>query len=1086
MVLGILWRGKGDRLLFPFLRGAAMTGINAKNKITNSEGEIREGNSVQCPVCGSKDTKLAVVLSGLPPHCQHIEYNLYGCKSCDTLFYNPFPLENYAELIGKASDKFDIEYNAGLLFMSSLIYPLRECDIKSMLDIGCDLGFLIDIAKEKLGIERCIGIEPSYGRRIKVFDHEVVTGYFPDDMDEKQGHFNLIVSCEVLEHIHDPYKFLQDIIGSLSENGIAVLSTPNADAFFTEEYGDRIALASPGAHTILFSQQSLAMLLDKLGINYKVFFSEGKSGEKHIILYLSKNNYVLDQIDYFKPTSLEVIDFLDGYLSNKLEEIVMRKDLLYFGYLSRLIELRINKGEYRRCEKIIDKMIAGLKTFYKIDICDLKPESAGLNEDEFSFEQFMEHYPAFLGRFLYFYGIYVMNMKKDFVFACKIFKTALEVLRLEKRSPFFFANHEILKLAEDHKRLASRYNMLKHREGNRAVRYVGKIVKYCVQLFSSRFNVRTIGKAIVYLRNYGFKAFLQKVWDKLRRDFSYDKDYKSWIEWADLTTEELRVQRLIRFPNEPMVSVVVPTFNTPRRFLKEMVESVLNQTYPNWEICVTDGGSKEAHVREVLEEYAKKESRIKVKFLDENKGIAGNSNEALSMAEGEFVALLDHDDVLPPHALFEIVKAVNKNENADFIYSDEDMITEDGGTRLDPHFKPDWSPDMLRSYNYITHLSVFRRDLLEKAGCFRKGYEGSQDYDLILRATELAGRIVHIPKVLYHWRMSDTSAAGNPDVKLYAHESAKKALHDHLLRTELKGEVKDGPSLGYYRIAYKLEDNPKVFIIIPNRDHLNELRRCITSILDKSTYKNYEIIIVENGSRNRKTFDYYKELSMYGIVRIITWAGPFNYSAVNNFAVRQARGEILLFLNNDTEVINPDWIESMLEHSLRKSVGAVGAKLYYPNGRIQHAGVIVGIAEVAGHSHKYFLKDSFGYKGRLKIIQNLSAVTGACLMARKEVFEEVGGFEEGFTVSFNDVDLCLKMRQRGYYIVWTPYAELYHHESNTRGDDDSQEKMERFRKEAWLFHKKWKHIFEKGDPYYNHNLTHEREDFSINTAEIRN
>lgn len=931
-----------------------------------------------------------------------------------------------------------------------------------------------------MGIEKCIGIEPSYDKRTKVFNHEVVVGYFPVSIiDEKERRFDLIVSSEVLEHTQNPYEFLQNIVSSLSENGIAILTTPNANAFFTEKYNEeRIAMVAPGARTILFSPQSLKMVLDKLDIGYKIFFSEGTSGKKHMIVYLSRNNHVLEQIRYFKPTSREVINFCDGYLENKLKRKGARKDWLYYGYLSRLIELRINKGEYRGCEKIIDEMIAGLQEFYKIDICDLELKNSNLSEDEFSFERFMEQFPAFLGKFLYFYGIYLMNQKQDFVFAHKIFNTALEVLKLEQRFPFFFANCEILRLAENHKRLAHRYNTLKHRDGRYAVRHLKKIVKFWHR-FLQRINIRTIRKATIYLKNFGIKPFLQKVWDNLKCDFSYESSYESWIIWNTPTYEELRVQRLIKFPNEPLISVIVPTFNTPKRFLEEMIESVIAQTYPKWELCIADGGSKEVHIRDVLKEYAQKDSRIKVKFLDENKGIAGNSNEALSMAEGEFVALLDHEDVLPPYALFEIVKTINKNEDADFIYSDEDMITSDGGTRIDPHFKPDWSPDMLRSFNYITHLSVFRKDLLEKVGYFREGYEGSQDYDLILRATERARRIIHIPKVLYHWRLSNTSVAGNAYVKLYAYESAKKALCDHLARTGLKGKVENGPFQGYYRIIYKLEDNPMVSIIIPNRDHLNELKRCITSILNKSTYNNYEIIIVENGSKDENTFEYYKELSRYKIVRIITWAEPFYYSTVNNFAVRQARGKILLFLNNDTEVINSDWLESMLEHSLRKDVGAVGAKLYYPDGKIQHGGVILGIGGVAGHSHKYFFKDSFGYKGRLKIIHNLSAVTGACLMTRKEVFEEVGGFEEEFAMAFNDVDLCLKMRQKGYYIVWTPYAELYHHESKTRGYDDTHEKKERFRREVWLFQRKWKDVLAKGDPYYNPNLTLDREDFSI-------
>ena len=617
-------------------------------------------------------------------------------------------------------------------------------------------------------------------------------------------------------------------------------------------------------------------------------------------------------------------------------------------------------------------------------------------------------------------------------------------------------------------------------EGRKAKTETDRELKlYNYRKLSSLFlfiNKSNIKKSIDYIRKYGFRAFIYKASTKLNSVVPYEV----WIKINEPTEEELTAKKNIKFKYEPKISIVVPVWNTPKKFLIDMIESVLNQTYSNWELCIVDGNSKEKHVKETLEHYTLKDKRIKVKYLKENKGIAGNSNEAIALATGEYIAFLDHDDVLAPFALYEVVRAINENEDVDFIYSDEDKITEDGLKRFDPFFKPDFSPDTLRSYNYICHLSVVKKALLNEAGWFREGYDGSQDYDLILRCTEKAKKIVHIPKILYHWRISDNSVAQDPKNKMYAYDAAKKALKDHLDRIGLKGKVSDGPFLGSYKIDYDISYHHKVSIIIPNKDHKEDLEKCITSIINKSTYKNYEIIIVENNSKEKKTFEYYEYLqNKYNNIVLLEWKDKFNYSAVNNFASKYANGDILLFLNNDTEVINENWIEEMLMYAQRKDVGAVGAKLYYPDDTIQHGGVILGIGGIAGHSHKFFPRASFGYFRRLVVVQNLSAVTGACLMMRKDVFNEVEGFDEGYPLAFSDVDICLKVREKGYLVVWTPYAELYHHESKSRGYEDTPEKQERFKKEIELFKKKWGHILEKGDPYYNPNLTLEKEDFSI-------
>lgn len=596
-----------------------------------------------------------------------------------------------------------------------------------------------------------------------------------------------------------------------------------------------------------------------------------------------------------------------------------------------------------------------------------------------------------------------------------------------------------------------------------------------MRLFSFN-SLGLIQKGYFYLNRYGLKVFLIKLREKIR----YNAHYSLWAEKNEPDKSILEHQRHQRFDLQTTISILVPTFNTPQKFLAEMIESILSQTYPNWELCIADGGSTQGHVRTMLEEYIHKDKRIKVNFLNENMGIALNTNEAIALSSGEFVAFMDHDDILPPFALYEIVKAINENPDSDLIYSDEDRITENGKRRFDPYFKPDWSPDLLRSCNYIGHLTVIKRALLEKIGNLRIECEGSQDHDLVLRAGEMAHRILHIPKVLYHWRIHGKSVAQNPERKQYAYESACKALQDHLGRMGLRGDVENLPLLGQYKITYQVSKNPRISIIIPNKNNSQLLKNCIGSIVNKSSYRQWEIILVDTGSSDKDVFRYYEQLKSHcPNVKVLTWNKSFNYAAINNFTVKFADGEILLFLNNDTEVISNDWLEKMIEHVARQEVGAVGAKLYYPNGTIQHGGLIIGTEGIAIHLHKYFPRDSSGYFGRLQAIQNLSAVTGACLMIRKEVFTKVGGFDERLSLAYNDVDLCLKLRESGYLIVWTPYAELYHHESKTRGYEDTPKKRARFKKETELFLQKWSHLLKRGDPYYNPNLSFKKGDFSL-------
>lgn len=545
-----------------------------------------------------------------------------------------------------------------------------------------------------------------------------------------------------------------------------------------------------------------------------------------------------------------------------------------------------------------------------------------------------------------------------------------------------------------------------------------------------------------------------------------------------------RVEREAVFPRMVKFSILVPLYNTPKEFLTAMLESVLYQTYENWELCLADG-SDEAHayVGGVCREYGSRDARIIYKKLEKNEGISGNTNRCYAMATGEFIGLFDHDDILHPSVLYEYVKAINE-QDADYIYCDETTFkNNDINKMLTMHFKPDYAIDNLRANNYICHFSVFDRRLLEGTELFRSKYDGSQDHDMILRLTDKAGKVVHVPKLMYYWRSHAGSVASGIEAKSYAIDAAKGAVAEHL-RGHGYRHFRITSTRAFetiFKISYQITGNPKISVIIANKDHEPELRRCITSILERSTYDNYEIIVVENNSESQEIFEYYKKLEENEKIRIVTYKGEFNYSAVNNLGVRESDGEYILLLNNDTQVITVNWMEELLMYAQREDVGAVGAKLYYENKTIQHAGVVLalGAHRTAGHSHYGQHRENLGYMGRLCYAQNVSAVTGACLMVSRELFEKAGGLDEAFAVSLNDVDFCIKLREMGYLNVFTPFAELYHYESISRGLDDKGEKARRYNEESERFRTKWKETLEKGDPYYNPNFSLDRSDFSL-------
>lgn len=582
-----------------------------------------------------------------------------------------------------------------------------------------------------------------------------------------------------------------------------------------------------------------------------------------------------------------------------------------------------------------------------------------------------------------------------------------------------------------------------------------------------------------YYRQFGLEATLRRTGDKLlKREYS---SYEDWVRRTSPSKLELRKQRKESFPIMPKISIVIPLYRTPEKYLIELIESIRKQSYKNWELCLSDGSGDDSPIIDMLRQYEKKDARIRIIDNKKQLHISANTNEALKAATGDYIAFADHDDLLTPDALYECVRAINEDPKIEMIYSDEDKINMDGTEYFLPHFKPDYNLEYLRGTNYFCHLVVVKRELYQKVGELNSICDGAQDYDFVLRCVEKTSHIKHIPKVLYHWRAHKDSTAGNPESKPYGVEAGRKALQAHYERLGMEAVVTPREYMGVFRSKFVIKENPLISIIIPNKDHIEDLQKCISSIEQKSTYKNIEYIVVENNSQNEETFVYYDKLQAENEkVKVVYWKEKgFNYPAINNFGVKHAKGEYLLFLNNDTEILNADCIEEMLMYAMRDDVGAVGAKMYYEDGTIQHSGVILGLGGVAGHAFLGAHHENLGYFFRAILPQNLSAVTAACMMTKRNVYEEVGGFDEAFAVAFNDVDLCLKIRQAGYLIVYTPYAELMHFESKSRGYDDTLEKRERFLNEIHLFQGRWDDLLKAGDPYYNPNLTLDRNDFSM-------
>ncbi len=581
-----------------------------------------------------------------------------------------------------------------------------------------------------------------------------------------------------------------------------------------------------------------------------------------------------------------------------------------------------------------------------------------------------------------------------------------------------------------------------------------------------------------YLKNHGVLGAFDA--------FKEQKDaYTVWREANMPSAHELEVQRTKKFDYNPLISISIPLYNTPIEFFEPLMQSIMNQTYGNFQLCLADGSDNDNIEKYIKESYSK-DNRINYIHLDKNLGIAGNTNKALEMASGEYVMLTDHDDLLEINALFEIVKVLNDDSSIDIIYTDEDLVDASGHIFSDYRFKPDFNLEMLRHINYICHIFFVRKSIMDHVGGFREEYDGAQDFDMILRCVELTDKIYHIPKILYHWRAHDDSTAGNVDSKQYAVDASVRALKQHYKRVGIEADVEATDIFIMLKSTRKLLKRPLVSIIIPNMDHIDDLDKCLQSIINKTNYDNYEVIIVENNSTKEDTFKYYEKISeKYDFVKICTWEDEFNYSKINNFGVKYAKGEYYILLNNDIEVRSPDWIDRMVAYLQYNDIGAVGAKLLYPDDTVQHCGIVIGVGGFAGHiMTESDIKDS-GYFGKLRVQQEVSAATAACLGVDASVYKAVGGFDEEFAVALNDVDLCLKIRDMGKKIVLDPNISMYHYESKSRGYEESSEQISRFKREIKLFREKWSNILEEGDPYYSPNLTLDRADCSPRRMEER-
>ncbi len=914
----------------------------------------------------------------------------------------------------------------GLIYAEHIVrylFATRFVGGKRVLDMASGVGYGADLLRSA-GAAEVVALDRSPGavRYGEKHHSEFRPAYVLGDAESlplQSAQFDVVVSFETIEHVADYQRFLAEVKRALRQDGLFIVSTPNrgvypeGNPFHTREFTlDEFeeALAGHFRYVKTFSQNDW--------IASAVFSPEEMEGS---------DKPIADQLSLFKAVGKSPSETL--YMVSLCSEVPL-PEAGQEVVLTSLYEMRHYLEEIARR----DAEIARLKTDLSEQVATLAQRDVLLGEKERALAE-----------------LHASLAEKD------------------------AAQRE---LGEAHQNLHQQIEAIQRSVGYRLLERMRRAVNRLAPPGARR-RVLFLAwsRAFDIVLTEGWMSLLRRGlsvwrWPRMIRRArfasqvgSLDEQYQLWLRAHAVTSAQIRRIReeAARFAYRPQISIIMPVYNSDPAWLREAIESVRGQLYDKWELCIADDASTKPAVRALLRQYQGDE-RIKVTYLGENQGISGASNAALAMARGEFVGFLDHDDELKPDALYRVVRLLNERPDLDFIYSDEDKRSSDGRL-VQPFFKPDWSPDLLLSTNYVPHFAVYRKQIVDEVGGLRSECDFSQDHDLALRVTERTDRIGHVALPLYTWRMVPGSAALEPEAKPKSIEAAKRALADAMQRRGSEAEIVAGPFSNTYRVCYRIRGQPLVSIIIPTRDRVNLLRSCIAKIDKKSTYSNYEILIVDNESSDEETLDYLKNSRH----RCLAYPGRFNFAGMINFAVREAAGEHVILLNNDTEVITPEWIEAMLEHSQRPEVAAVGARLLYPDGRVQHEGIIIGVGGSAVNV------DHRGYFNLGQMVRNVSAVTGACMMTRRDLFERLGGFDENLRVAFNDVDYCLRARERGYLIVCTPYAVLYHHEGATRGRLHPQE-------DELYYRRRWGEPGKYRDPYYNPNLS-VRLPFTIKAAE---
>jgi GT2 family glycosyltransferase/2-polyprenyl-3-methyl-5-hydroxy-6-metoxy-1,4-benzoquinol methylase len=973
---------------------------------------------------------------------------------------------------------------------------VSELQPKTVMDVGCAMGFLVEALRER-GVE-AFGIDISTYAIDQVLPEIMPYCTMASILDPLPQDYDLIVCIEVLEHLKP--KDAERAINNLCKSTPQVLFSSTPSDF---KEATHFNVQPPGYWAELFTKRGFFHDLDfdaSFIAPWAMYFKREKMTVSRVVRnYELKQWQLRQEIDDLRAIAIETQNKIaamhhgknvegqyltgkDDALQHLAEELVKTQKSLF--------DLR---GEIldRESLAVENAKLEALNAEIRSRLLEADEENRRLRGDILDYQKMVVENQRLEG---------LLTEEKERVDTLQAQLRHKEAIEVEKRKidEMLVENQRLLELSKsevkdliaDKESIEEERLHLESQVGDLSLekqvlqgrlselqahvgwRLVTKIQRFRIRLFPVGSSRERIWKAgVAFFRAWldlGFLGALRKALASIRGKpigHTLDSEYQEWIKFSEPTTEDLDEQRESSrsLSYRPLISVITPVYNPPPHILKDALESILAQTYDYWEMCVADA-STDHKIHQILEDYSQADDRINVKFLEGNEGIAGNSNHALKLAGGEFIAIFDHDDRLAPNALFEVVRSLNENHDIDILYFDEDKLGSDGERRRDPWFKPDWSPELLLSANYLMH-SVVRRSLVAVVGGFNENMEGTQDWDLLLRCTERTKEIVHIPKVLYHWRQVSGSVASDLLAKPWVFENQRKCLESHLERIGIEAPKVDFDSPGFIRLSWPTS-NPLVSIIIPSKDKVEVLRRCVGSLLEITRYSNYEIVLVDNESEEKNTLDYYETLKGKPGIRFVSFPGEFNFSAANNLGARGAHGDFLLFLNNDVEILEPEWLEELVRWAERSEIGVVGAKLLYPNGLIQHAGVVIGMQGHASHVFMGSMEKQTGPFGSVDWYRNYSAVTGACMMIRREPFEEIGGFDEGYELVFSDVEICLRVINNGYRIVYTPYARLRHYEGQSRGLHIPASDMLRGYEDM-------KEMVERGDPYFNENLSYE-------------